>query len=124
MSSAASPWLDLFHTSQNTLVLISMIENGNQGLSPGALVSLAKAWHTNPGYLIGATDAPRSHEDLEKEISVAVEDAREREELERLFRALQALPPDKRETYSAPLRLMYESLIRQAEEEGRASVGV
>lgn len=101
---------------------ISMLENRGLSLNPDALVSMSKALQTNPGYLLGITDDPRPHEALEKEISVAVEDARERDALERLFRALEALPPDKRATYYETLDLMYESLIRKAEEEGRKAV--
>jgi transcriptional regulator with XRE-family HTH domain len=101
---------------------ISMIENGNLSLNPDALVTMAKALDTNPGYLIGATDDPRPHEELEKEIAVSVEDERERQELERLFRALRTLPPETRKTYYTTLRLMYESLIRQAEEAGRSAM--
>lgn len=102
---------------------ISIIENGNVSLNNDALASLSKALQTNPGYLLGMTDDPRPHEELEREISVSVENSEERRALERLFRALEALPPEKRATYYSALEVMYQGLLRQAESEAKVTDG-
>ena len=89
---------------------LSQVERGGAGLRPEALTALAFLLGTSTDYLLGVTDDPSPREDLGAQVMLIERDEGRREELQRLFRAVEKLAPELKDEYYAMIEVLYRGL--------------
>ena len=93
---------------------VSQVERGAAGFRPETLATVAKALETSIDYLLSLTDDPTPYSDLREQVILVEKDPERREVIQKLFSAIEKLPPDMRDSYWETLHTLYDGVIARA----------
>lgn len=85
---------------------VSGMETGRKQPSVSVLAALAEVLETNTDYLLGLTDDPAPHSDLEDQIVVGVKDSAERARLQEALNILKTFSEPEQKTHLELLRMV------------------
>lgn len=95
---------------------LSQVERGERGLAPDTLAAVAIVLETSSDYLIGLTDDPMPHGDVDDQVIIVERDPARREYLQRILSGIERMPAEKRAEYYRAMELLYRGMASSRQE--------
>lgn len=90
---------------------LSQVERGERGLAPETLAAVAVVLETSTDFLVGLTDDPTTHGNMEEQVILVERDPIRREYLQRIFSGIERMPSDQRAEYFRAIGALYRGTV-------------
>ena len=90
---------------------LSQVERGERGLAPDTLAAVAVVLETSTDYLVGLTDDPTTHGNMEEQVILVERDPIRREYLQRIFAGIERMTSDQRAEYYRAIGALYRGTV-------------
>ena len=90
---------------------LSQVERSERGLAPDTLAAVAVVLETSTDYLVGLTDDPTTHGNMEEQVILVERDPIRREYLQRIFAGIERMAADQRAEYYRAIGALYRGTV-------------